>query len=104
MGLSIEKGYYFLVDRKDSMKYMHVDIGKGFQNDDIQEVTILEENGFIVFKMNNTVTQKRDLNVTKKAFEDVANTFIDEIVSEYSESAVCKLDDNGNFIPYFEKE
>ncbi len=54
--------------------------------------------------MNNTVTQKRDLNVIKKTFEDVANTFIEEIVSEYTKSAVCKLDDNGNFVPYFEKE
>lgn len=100
--LAVKHGYYFLIDRDDDKKYFHVDIGKAYKNDDVDNFTIKSENGFLMFFVNGKKDAIRDQNLSKD-FSQVADEFINQIVEAYSKVAIMKMED-GKFVQYFEKE
>lgn len=100
--LAVKHGYYFLVNRNDEDKVFHVDIGKAYKNDDVDNFSIKSENGFLMFFVNGKKDAVRDQDLSKD-FSQVVDEFLEQIVEAYGEVAVMKME-NGNFVQYFEKE
>lgn len=98
--LSIKHGYYFVLDRDDLNMRFHVEIGKAYINDDVKDITITEENGFIKLYMNGELSSSRDTSVTP-TFAQVIDYYIENMVQEFTENALVKRSGE-NFVPYFE--
>lgn len=98
--LSIKHGYYFVLDRDDLNMRFHVEIGKAYINDDVKDITITEENGFIKLYMNGELSSSRDTSVTP-TFAQVIDSYIENMVQEFTENALVKRSGE-NFVPYFE--
>lgn len=100
--LAIKHGYYFVVDRNDDEKYMNVEIGAAYRNDDVEEFTIKSENGFIKFFINGKQEALRDQDVSR-SFEEVVDSFLEKIVESYTKMSLVKRVDNV-LVPYFEEK
>lgn len=98
--LMIKHGYYFVVNRDDENMRLHIEIGKAYVNDDIKDVTITEENGFIKLYMNGELESSRDTSVTPP-FSEVIDSYIHNMVEEFTANALVKRSGE-NFVPYFE--
>ena len=90
--LAVKHGYYFLIERSDEDKYLHVEIGKAYRNDDVTNFSIKSEDGFLSFYVNGHKDAVRD-----------QDDFIERIVEAYGKIAVMKME-NGKFVQYFAKE
>ena len=100
--LAVKHGYYFLIERSDEDKYLHVEIGKAYRNDDVTNFSIKSEDGFLSFYVNGHKDAIRDQDLSK-SFEEVSDDFIERIVEAYGKIAVMKME-NGKFVQYFAKE
>lgn len=100
--LAIKHGYYFVVDRNDDEKYMNVEIGAAYRNDDVEEFTIKSENGFIKFFINGKQEALRDQDVSR-SFEEVVDSFLEKIVESHTKMSLVKRVDNV-LVPYFEEK
>lgn len=98
--LSIKHGYYFVLDRDDNKGRFHVEIGKAYINDDVTNLTITEENGFIKLYMNGELSSSRDASLTP-SFSEVVDSYINNMVEEFTENALVKRSGE-NFVPYFD--
>jgi hypothetical protein len=98
--LSIKHGYYFAIDRDDVNMRFHVDVGKGYINDDVKNITITQENGFIKLYINGELSSSRDTSVTPP-YSDVIDSYIKNMVDEFTQSALVKRSGE-SFIPYFD--
>lgn len=100
--LAIKHGYYFVVDRNDDEKYMNIEIGAAYRNDDVEEFTIKSENGFIKFFINGKQEALRDQDISR-SFEEVVDSFLEKIVDAHTQMALVKRVDNV-LVPYFEEK
>jgi hypothetical protein len=100
--LAIKHGYYFEVDRDDERKYMHVEIGQAYRNDDVENFTIKSEGGFLKFFINGEQDTLRDQNLSN-SFEDVADSFLEKIINAHTKMALVKRV-NSELVSYFEEK
>ena len=100
--LAIKHGYYFVADRYDDKKYMTVEIGAAYRNDDVKEFAIKSEGGFIRFFINGEQETLRDQDLSR-SFEEVSDAFLDKIVEAHTKMALVKRVDNV-LVPYFEEK
>lgn len=100
--LAIKHGYYFVVDRNDDEKYMNIEIGAAYRNDDVEEFSIKSENGFIKFFINGKQEALRDQDISR-SFEEVSDAFLDKIVEAHTKMALVKRVDNV-LVSYFEEK
>lgn len=100
--LAIKHGYYFVVDRNDDEKYMTVEIGPAYRNDDVEEFSIKSEGGFIRFFINGQQETLRDQDLSR-SFEEVTDAFLDKIIEAHTKMALVKRVDNV-LVPYFEEK
>lgn len=100
--LAIKHGYYFVVDRNNDEKYMNIEIGAAYRNDDVEEFTIKSENGFIKFFINGKQEALRDQDISR-SFEEVVDSFLEKIVDAHTQMALVKRVDNV-LVPYFEEK
>lgn len=98
--LSIKHGYYFVIYRDDDAMRFHVEIGKGYINDDVKNITITEENGFIKLYMNGELSSSRDTSMTPP-YSEVIDSYITNMVDEFTENALIKRSGD-KFVPYFD--
>lgn len=99
--LAIKHGYYFVIDRNDNDKYMTIEIGPAYRNDDLEKITIKSENGFIKLFMNDKQESLRDQDLSNP-FEYVADGFINKIIDQYTKMSLVKRV-NDVLVPYFEE-
>lgn len=97
--LAIKHGYYFEVDRNDLTKEFNVIIGKGYQDDDVENFSMKMEKGFLVYYINGVKETMRDCDLSKP-FEEVADAFLEKIVEANTKMAVMKRV-NGELVPYY---
>ena len=100
--LAIKHGYYFVVDRNDDEKILHIEIGKGYQNDGVVTTSIKEEGGFLTHYFNGVRSSTRDTSLLGPlSFSKIADDFLKKITDEYTNNALVKRVDN-NLVPYFD--
>lgn len=97
--LAIKHGYYFEVDRNDYKKQFNVIIGKGYQDDEVENFSMNMENGFLIYYINGKKETMRDCDLSKP-FEEVADAFLDKIISAYTKMAIMKRV-SGELVPYY---
>lgn len=100
--LAIKHGYYFVVDRNDDEKYMNIEIGPAYRNDDVEKVSIRSENGFIKLFINDEQDMLRDQDLSR-SFEEVTDGFLNKIIEAHTKMALVKRVDNV-LVPYFEEK
>lgn len=99
--LSIKHGYYFIVDKNDLEKTLNIIIGKGYINDEVKEISIKEENGFINYYVNGKKDSIRDASLTN-SFSEIVDNFLNHIVEQYTKNALVKKVDD-KLVPFFER-
>lgn len=99
--LAIKHGYFFVVDRDDEKKYMNVEIGPAYRNDDVESFSVKSEGGFLKFFVNGIQDTLRDQNLSN-SFEEVSDSFLNKIVQAHTKMALVKRVD-GVLVPYFEE-
>jgi len=100
--LALKHGYYFVINRDDDAQVLHIEIGKGYQNDDVTSTTVKVENGFINHYINGKLDTKRDANLVV-SFSTIADGFINKLINQYTKSALVKRSGE-SLVPYYGKE
>jgi hypothetical protein len=101
LDLAIKHGYYFVVSLDNENKVFHVEIGKGYIDDDVKDFTVKEEDGFLTYSVNGKRETMRDTSLSN-SFEDVVNAFLHRIIESYTANALVKRDGD-KLIPFYDE-